>query len=192
MIIYGFGLDFQVYELEKLLPDIAQSTIIEWYSLLRNICSKRLLTTPFQLSGNISGNVIEIDESLFGKKRKYNRGSGNQKIWVFGCIEKSTRNAFVQIVERRDRETLMPLITQNVAKGSTIYSDQWAAYFTLKDEGYTHDTVNHSKEFKSSTDCCTNTIEGLWSLIKLKIKKMKGINSHRLPQILDEFMWTFQ
>ena len=43
-------------------------SIIEWHGLLKNICSKKLVTTPFELRIDISGNVIEIDESLFGKK----------------------------------------------------------------------------------------------------------------------------
>ena len=135
------------------------------------VCTKKLINDPLKLDGNVSGNVIEIDESLFGKKRKYHRGTGNQDTWVFGATEKNTRKAFVVVVEKRDRDTLLPIIKQYIAPGSTIFSDKWAAYCTLNVEGYQHDTVNHSTEFKSETGCCTNTIEGLWGNIKLKIKK---------------------
>ena len=72
-----------------------------------------------------------------------------------------------------------------------IYLDQWGAYMSLNEEGYLHETVNHSEAFKSPTGCCTNTVEGLWSLAKLKLKKMKGVLDHRLPALRDEFMYTY-
>ena len=156
------------------------------------VCTKTLKEDPLILGGALSGNVIEIDESLFGKKRKYHRGSGNQKIWVFGATEKHTRKAFLQIVDRRDRKTLLPIIKEHVASGSTIYSDGWGAYYTLSGEGYIHDTVNHSVEFKSESGCCTNTIEGLWGNVKLKIKKMKGIYPDHLQAILDEYVYRYR
>lgn len=191
LLTYFFAIDFQVYEVLKMIPEISEMSVIEWFGIFRDVCSRNLINTE-ALCGDISGNIIEIDESLFGKKRKYHRGTGRQNTWVFGCVERSTRKAFLQIVDKRDRDTLLPIIQNCISKGSTIYSDQWAAYFTLSDEGYTHDTVNHSKEFKSSSGCCTNTIEGLWGLVKLKIKKMKGVLPHKLPQILDEFMYRYR
>jgi transposase-like protein len=119
-------------------------------------------------------------------------GTGHQKYWVFGMLERGTRNSVLQLVERRDRQTVLPIIKAHVEEGSTIYSDQWAAYFTLKDEGYTHLTVNHSEEFMSAEGCCTNGIEGLWGLAKLRIKKMKGVLPCRSPIYLDEFMYRYR
>lgn len=185
-------MDLQIYECEKLIHSLSHTTVIEWFSILRGICSKVLIDMPWKLRGDISGNVIEIDESLFGKKRKYHRGSGNQNVWVFGATERSTRNAFMQIVDKRDRATLLPIIKSHIDTGSTIFSDQWGAYFTLNEEGYTHDTVNHSKEFKSRTGCCTNTIEGLWGNNKLKIKKMKGVLPSHISEILDDYMYRYR
>jgi transposase-like protein len=121
------------------------------------------------------------------KERKYNRGYREPEvlgIWYGGTGH--------QKQERRDRETLLPIIKAHVNEGSTIYSDQWAAYFTLKDECYTHLTVNHREEFMSSEGCCTNGIEGRWELAKLRIKKMKGVLPCRLPTYLDEFMYHYR
>ena len=36
---------------------------------------------------------------------------------------------------------------------------------------------------------CGRAVE--WSLAKLKIKKMKGVLNHRLPALLDEFMYRY-
>ena len=66
----------QVYEVEK-FTDISHVTIIEWYKHLRGLCKEFLKRDPILL-GIAEGSVVEIDESLFGKKRKYNRGIGKQ------------------------------------------------------------------------------------------------------------------
>lgn len=185
-------MDFQIYQAEKLIPSVDHKTVIEWYDILRGICSSALLRNPVVLGEGINADVIEIDESLFGKKRKYHRGTGNQKFWVFGLTERNTRNSVLRLVEKRDKDTLIPIIKSCVKQGATIYSDMWAAYNDLEKEGYVHDTVNHSKEFRSSSGCCTNTIEGLWGLAKLRIKKMKGILPSHLPVVLDEFMFRYR
>ena len=188
-ILYCFGMDMQVFQCEKLVPEIDQKSIIEWYDLFRGVCSHSLLHDRFKLGGGVHSEIIEIDESLFGKKRKYHRGTGNQKYWVFGMIERGTKNCHLQLVEKRDRGSLIPIIKQHVEEGSTIYSDEWRAYWSLPEEGYNHDKVNHTKEFVSETGCCTNTIEGLWGLVKGRIKKMKGVQAAKLPALLDEFMF---
>ena len=54
-------------------------------------------------------------------------------IWLFGGIEKVTKKRFVvaltgEIEEKRDKETLVPLILKYIKPGTTIYSDAWGAY----------------------------------------------------------------
>ena len=39
------------------------------------------------------GEVVEIDESKFGK-RKYNKGRRVEGVWVFGGIDRRTRECF--------------------------------------------------------------------------------------------------
>lgn len=77
----------------------------------------------------------------------------------------------------RSRETLLPIITQIVEQGSTIYSDFWSSYWNLRTlpkqsylepHGYHHFGVNHSKRFVNSYNrqIHTNTIERLWKSLK--------------------------
>ena len=80
-LLYYFGVDMQVYEVEK-FTDVSHVTIIEFYKRLRQHISMFLQKDPISL-GNSEGSIVEIDESLFGQKRKYNRGSGKQ---VISCI----------------------------------------------------------------------------------------------------------
>jgi transposase-like protein len=188
-IIYYFGIDLQIYEVEKLM-DVNHKTVIEWYDKLRALTADFLKDDPIILGQSME--IIEIDESLYGEKRKYNRGTGRQDTWVFGMVEKGTRKVIFQVVERRNKTTLMPIIKENTLEGSTIHSDCWSAYNSLVEEGFVHKTVNHSKEFKSEDGTCTNEIEGIWGMTKNKIKKMKGILHERIGAFLNEFSYRYR
>ena len=97
-IVYMFAIDMQVYETEKLV-DVSHPSAVEWYKKLRAICSQRIEADPIVL-GNTDGAIVEIDESLFGKKRKYNRGTGLQDTWVFGVMERETRKVTIPAISR--------------------------------------------------------------------------------------------
>ena len=47
-----------------LMPEVEHKTYVDWYSVLREVCSDALKRNP----ANINAYVVEIDESLFGKK----------------------------------------------------------------------------------------------------------------------------
>ena len=124
------------------------------------------------------GEIIEIDESKFGK-RKYNRGHHIDGQWVFGGVERSSGNSFLIPVEHRDEATLLPIIQNYIKPGSTIISDCWRAYSNLDKYKYKHLTVNHSKGFKDPvTGACTNHIEGLWRIAKHRIPHYRRQNQN--------------
>ena len=58
---------------------------------------------------------------------------------------------FFQIVEDRSVSTLIPIIKRYVKPGSIILSDCWQAYSSMKEEGYTHLTVNLPSSSKLKT-----------------------------------------
>jgi transposase-like protein len=112
------------------------------------------------------GKVVEIDESKFGR-RKFHRGKHVEGQWVFGLIDRESGAVVLVPVEKRDKETLLPIINRWVHKGSIIMSDCWKAYDCLKDEGFIHLSVNHSLTFKDpETGACTNRIEATWRAVK--------------------------
>ncbi|KKO73560.1 putative transposase-like protein [Vairimorpha ceranae] len=117
------------------------------------------------------GKIIEIDESKF-EKRKYNREHSVGGIWVFGAVERVTRNILLFPVERRSREVLEEIIFRSIDKNFIVYFDCWKSYRNLGNHFYKHCTVNHSKEFvRYSADGSihTNTIEENWSAVKRKV-----------------------
>ena len=74
----------------------------------------------FKLEGTC--NIIEIDESKFGR-RKYNRGHHVGGVWVFGGVERRTKKVFLIPVEKRNKETLENILKAQVNLYSIIYSD---------------------------------------------------------------------
>ena len=61
---------------------------------------------------------------------------------------KKPAKVHMEMVARRDAETLLPIIRRKVAAGSIIWSDQWRAYHGLgNDVAYTYQAVNHSENF---------------------------------------------
>lgn len=173
----------------SLLSGISLRTVITLLQKLRDICSLKIMDGNIKLGGR--GKTIEIDESMFGNKRKYNRGRISRGTWVFGMVERGSGKALTFHVPNRTRETLVTgLIQQFVEPGTTIISDKFSPYFNLNHVGYVHLMVNHSENFVDPyTGTHTNTIEGLWSQVKRKLKAMNGTLRSQLPGYLDEFNW---
>ena len=112
---------------------------------------------------------------------------------MFGMVDTSHSPAlgFVEVVQTRDAATLLPIIRQHIAPGSTVHSDEWRAYNCIQSSsGLTHGVVNHSLHFVDpTTGIHTQHVESYWNRIKIKLKRMRGCHSHELPGYLDEFMW---
>ncbi|KAL7743276.1 hypothetical protein ACLKA6_016217 [Drosophila palustris] len=138
-----------------------RQSIVDWKSYLREVYidwSQR--NSRVRIGG--PGKIVEIDEAKVGK-RKYNRGRVVEGQWVFGGIERESGDFFIFPVDCRNAETLLSIIKDRIADGTTIMSDCWKAYNCLKDEGFVHQTVNHSKNFVDpETRAHTQNIERLW------------------------------
>ena len=144
----------------------------------------------FIISGG-PGHIFEIDETKLGAKRKYARGryAPGLDLWVFGGVDQATKKVFVRIVDDRTRDTLLPIIQDNIEIGYTIYSDTFWPYFTLNQFGYQHQMVYHLREFVSEDGICTNMIECLWGEIKADLKIRRGYNAQQISLVLDECMY---
>jgi ISXO2-like transposase domain len=170
---------------------LSKPTVIMIYAFLRDICKKYLENNPIMLGGE--GIVCQVDESLFSYKPKYHRGRApEQEQWVFGIVDTSFSPAlgYMECVERRNAETLLPIIRRICLPGSIINSDGWAAYPGIQKMGYEYRFVNHRVNYVDPiTGAHTQNIESYWAKQKLKIKKMKGIPRKYVQEYLYEFMW---
>jgi transposase-like protein len=140
----------------------------------------------------LSGHV-EVDETYIGGKSsggKRGRGAPGKTI-VFGMVERGG-DAMTKVVDRADRKTLERHILANIAKGTTISSDEYAVYRSLPIHGYDHQTVDHSKDEWVKGETHTNSIENLWGQLKRSIKGTHiHVSKKHLPKYLGEFEYRF-
>ena len=57
---------------------------------------------------------------------------------VFGGICRETKTCFLVPVERRDKDTLLPIIDAHILPGTRVMSDKRKAYDCQQNEGYIH------------------------------------------------------
>ena len=146
-----------------------------------------------QEDGQLEPKIVEIDESKF-LRRKHPRGRYHEGTWVFGGIERGTKNCFLEAVPVRDAPTLLPLIERWILPGTRIVSDDWGAYNTIDQIGggiYSHDVVIHQHHFVDPDDRSihTNSVESMWARAKRKFKQNYGTSDPLFGSYLVEFMW---
>ena len=135
--------------------------------------------------------ILQIDESLFCHKANDNRGRrASKEQWVFGIADTSYKPAitYMEVVQKHDADTLLPIIERIARPGSIIHSDQWRAYHSIYQRlQLDHGTVNHSLD--PETGVHTQAIESYKVKAIQKFKTMKGVSADALPTYLDERMW---
>lgn len=166
---------------------LGKSTIVDWSNFCREVCEVITLRKRQPIGG--PGVRVQIDESKIGK-RKYHRGHLVEGQWVFGGIEEESRNSFMFTVEDRSEKTLISLIKKWIKPGSIIKSDCWKSYTNIEKHGYTHLTVNHSKEFVNQEGDHTNKIEGHWRQMKVSLPT-HGRRKYHYSSFLAEFQWRY-
>ena len=171
--------------------DMADKTTIDWNSYMREAVAEYLIQQLPQQKIGGKDMIVEIDESMF-TKRKSNAGRVLPQQWIFGGLCRYTGECFLVQVPDRSSKTLMAEIKKHIKRGTTIYSDSWPAYNTkeLEKSGFHHLNVNHKYNFVDpNTGAHTQTVERLWGSAKWRNKKHCGTARHHLESYLAEFMW---
>ena len=108
----------------------------------------------------------------------------------FGGREKHDKTKIFMVpIHNYKQSTLLPIIQKWIKPGTIIHSDCWKAYSKLSKLGYTHVTVNHSKEFKNvESAACTNCIESEWHHAKVFMPNY-GVHKGLHAGYPTEFMW---
>jgi hypothetical protein len=123
---------------------IEQHTECDWFQFCSEVVLDFIEIKSEMTEGE--GKVVKINENKFGK-RKYHRGHYVKGQWVFDGVERGNGRTFLVAMHDRSAGTLIGLIKQWTLPGTTIISDCWAAYSSLREEGHMHFTVNHSITF---------------------------------------------
>ncbi|KAJ4445300.1 hypothetical protein ANN_07105 [Periplaneta americana] len=189
-LIYLWQLHIKIFD-AAIEAEVSANTVVDYYRFYREVCYVIITNSQREIGG--VGHVVEVDEShLF--VRKYNRGRltkhEKEHIWIFGGIDRDTKQCFALRVNRRNKETLCSLIKNFILPGTKICTDGWKSYKDLEKEGYLHGIVNHSVEFINSEDSrvCTQTVERMWGTLKSEVKR-KGRESEHDDLYMFEFLY---
>ena len=127
---------------------------------------------------------------------KYNRGRRpDEEVWAFGIVTTGFRpkKGFYQVVRKRDRRILLPIIQHCLLPGTEVHTDDWGAYRNLVDHAANvgiHKVVVHADNFvDQATGVHTQDIESRWSDLKLEIKTRKGVRQTDMQAFLEFRMW---
>lgn len=144
--------------------------------------------------------IVEADETYIGgknknrhndKKTKGGQGRGGEdKTPVIGVLQRDGK-----VVAKKANDvsgkTLKTFINDNVAKGSTLNTDEWIGYRGLS-EKFNHLVVSHGKGQYVNGNSHTNTLEGFWSLFKRGIVgQYHQISVKHLNRYVDEFCFRY-
>jgi transposase-like protein len=93
-----------------------------------------------------------------------------------------------QIVDKRRKLNIQPLIREHVQAGAALYTDALKSYIGL-DKEYEHEVIDHAVEYVRGK-VHTNTIENFWSLVKRALHgTYVSVEPYHLYRYLDEQMF---
>ena len=135
---------------------------------------------------------VEIDESYFGGRRKGKRGRGAEgKTAVLGIVERNGKLE-VRTIPNAKGKTILPIVSENVAREAMVYTDEYRVYKALPTMGYKHDAVPHAEKIYVLGNCHTNTIEGFWSNCKTGISGVyHSVSAKYLQYYLNEYAFRY-
>ena len=136
------------------------------------------------------GKIVEADETYWGNSRRKDvrkRTGGEHKEKVFALVERNgdVRSFHVSTVTAKTRG---PILLDEVAKETRLMTDEHGAYMKPGKEFKSHETVSHSAKEYARGDISTNTIEGVFSLLK---RGLHGAYHHVSPEHLHRYLAEF-
>ena len=140
-----------------------------------------------QLSGH-----VEIDETFIGGRKAGAGGAASKsKMTVLGMVERGG-SVMTRHIHHPSRINILPHVTANIAKGSTVSTDAAGAYTILPRMGYDHASVNHNAGEYVRGHVHTNTIENFWSILKRSISSTHvWVSKKHLTKYLGEFEYRY-
>lgn len=178
-----FSLGVPAYRLRFKTP-YSLPTIERFFRIIRWAIYQQGLTETHPLNGS-----LEMDETMFGGRRKGRRGWGaGGKVIAFGIYQ---RNGHVKVfpVPNRKHQTLTSLIINHTKPGGLYYTDDYHAYTFLSIRG-NHVVVEKEKGQPKGRDHL-NGLEGFWSYAKHFLYHYRGVPKTYFHLYLKEVEFRF-
>jgi transposase-like protein len=154
------------------------------------------------------GSEIESDETFIGGKAKNMHASRRaqfkvaretsmtgdanlvNKTAVWGVLDREQRKIRATVVGKVNRKALQTAVLDQVAPGSSIFTDEASVYKSLPKE-YTHEFVNHMEKYVDGR-VHTNGLENFWSLLKRGLNgTYVAVEPFHMQRYLDEQMFRY-
>lgn len=178
----------------QLAKDLGITQKSAWFVMHR----LRAAATTKSFNAPLKG-FVEADETYIGgketnkklSKRKAKQHGGKGKAMVIGVVERDGDLRAIHVDGDRTHGAIRKFVTENVAEGSNLFTDEHAAYRHLA--GFFHYSVNHSKkEYVRDGFIHTNTLEGAWSLLKRQIYGIHHwVSPKHLQRYVSEMTWRY-
>jgi transposase-like protein len=154
--------------------------------------------TTEPMGGN--GKIVEADETYYGPKavktrtsragkplsQKGYKGPANKRT-VISLIERGGEVRSFH-VERANRKTVEEIVQKNVAKETTLHTDESPIYVKPARKLAGHETVAHKQDEYVRGDVHVNSAEGYFSIFK---RGMVGVYQHCGEQHLHRYLNEF-
>jgi transposase len=151
----------------------------------------------------LEGPTVEIDESYYGGRRKYGFGRtlrGNKRKLPAVAIVQRGGKVIAKAVDNVSKSRIYPMIEKHVTKGSVIYTDESPIYTKLSEMvsgdgvpmNFRHYSIRHKDGVYVRGHIHTNSVEGLWSLIKRGIGGVyHSVSQKHLQGYLNEYCFRY-
>lgn len=162
------------------LTELSRPTIYQWNDKFRN---------NIPLETIYLSEEVEVDESWFGTRNKgrKNHTWKENKIPVVGIYARESDKLITKSLPAATAEYILPFIKGNVDQtNAKIFSDKYRPYWPLRRLGLNHTMVDHySGEYTE-----TNRIEGMWSVMKRRLKRTYyAVSKRKFPKYVCEITY---
>lgn len=151
----------------------------------------RYATSQPILKKKLNG-IVEADETYIGGKAHGKTGRGaEKKTAVVSLIERGGRVKSIP-VDNVSKKTLKKIMVRNINKGAVIMTDEFPAYWWVKDKFRSHGVIKHKDKEYVAGLIHTNTAEGYFSLLKRGINGTSHhVSKNHLHRYCDEFDFRY-